>query len=70
MKPFLRVGVVSAVLSLAVLAGGCAEDNEKSANITGKAPENAPTSQGDMQAQMKGSGGGMPKTYPGAANKK
>ncbi len=65
MTRFLKGCVASSALGLLLLVAGCAEDNEKTANIQGKAPEaGAPTSQGDMQAQMKGAAGGQPKNYP------
>lgn len=67
--PF-RPWIGAAALSLSFLALGCGEDNEKTAKLgKGTAAPDAPTSQADMQAQMKGAGGSMPG-YPGTGTAK
>jgi len=68
MRMPLRSGILTAALGLALLSAGCAENNEQSAGISGKAPEGGgPKSQADLGAQMKGAGADY-KTqgYPGA----
>jgi hypothetical protein len=66
MKTLLRGFVLTAFCGFLVAPLGCSEDNEKSAGITGKAPEGGgPTSQAELSGQMKGGGGAMPKGYPG-----
>ena len=58
-----------AALGLTVVTVGCAEDNEKTANITGVAPENSPKTQAERYNQMKGAGGALQSNYPGAAKR-
>jgi len=68
MKRYLRGGIAVAFIS-SLMLGGCAEDNEKTADVKAlPADPNAPKSQADMQAQMKG--GGSAPGYPGAPKKK
>lgn len=69
MRWFLRGSLMFAALGLTVVTVGCAEDNEKTANITGVAPENAPKTQAERYNQMKGAGGGLQTNYPGAAKR-
>jgi hypothetical protein len=60
-------GLGLALLSSCLLGlAGCAEDNEKTAGITGKEPEGASTSYADAMAKMKGAPGGGGQGYPGA----
>lgn len=69
MRHLLRVGVVFGALSLLVLTPGCSENNETTAQISGKAPDpaTAPKTQADLKKSMGGGGGGssLPKNYPG-----
>jgi hypothetical protein len=68
MKTLQRWFVLTALTGLLAVPLGCAEDNEKTAAITGKAPEGGgPKSQADLSGQMKGAGGGMgAQGYPAA----
>jgi hypothetical protein len=68
MKTFLRGLVLTACCGFLVAPVGCSEDNEKTAGITGKAPEGGgPKTQAELSGQMKGGGGGMAgQGYPGA----
>jgi hypothetical protein len=66
MKTFIRGLVLTAFWGFLVAPLGCSEDNEKTAAITGKAPEGGgPKSQAELSGQMKGGGGAMPQGYPG-----
>jgi hypothetical protein len=68
MKTLQRCFVLAALTGLLAVPFGCAEDNEKTAGITGKAPEGGgPKSQAELAGQMKGAGGGMAaQGYPAA----
>ncbi len=67
MSRSLRGRLVCVALGLSAMVVGCAEDNEKTANITGNAPANAPKTQAEAYNQMKNSG--LQSNYPGV-NKK
>lgn len=68
MKCFMRLASLSVVAASLFLVGGCADNNEQTANITGVAPtggggtqaDYANQSRGDTRADMKAQG------YPGA----
>jgi hypothetical protein len=67
MKWFIRALTLVVCFGVSLLATGCGEDNEKTAGITGKAPEGGATSYQDAMAKMKGGTGGMQQGgYPGA----
>jgi len=66
MKWFSRGSVLALYLGALLMAAGCSENNEKSANITGKAPA-APVSYTD---QNKGGKTSAPSNYPGSTQKK
>jgi hypothetical protein len=65
MKWYIRASSLVVCCGVLMLAAGCGEDNEKSAGITGKAPEGGATSYSDAMAKMKGAAGGT-QGYPGA----
>ena len=66
MKWFIRALVLVVCCGVSMVATGCGEDNEKSAGITGKAPEGPAPSYSDAMAKMKGGAGAMQGGYPGA----
>jgi len=68
MKCHLRGGIAVAFISLFML-GGCAEDNEKTADVKAlPADPNSPSTQAEYNAKLKGAGAAT--NYPGAARKK
>jgi len=74
MRLFLRGCVLTAaLLLLSVLASGCSQSNESSANIKGQPPpEGAPKSQSDAAYGQNRGGGAALKSqgYPGAGRQR
>jgi hypothetical protein len=71
MSRIFRGIALACYLSIALLASGCGEDNEKSAAIKGTPPTDNKTEKEQLDAMRNSGAGGTMKGagYPGAAKK-
>jgi hypothetical protein len=71
MSRIIRGTALACYLGIALLSSGCAEDNDKTANLgKGTAPTDGKTDKERYDAMKNaGAGAGISKGYPGASKK-